>query len=1001
MDGYVNWQSWEDDPHDAWDGDGWWPDGGDQQWHEQWPEDDWGEWHEEPHGESTLAAVEEEDDQLKEAQQAEQAAEQLAMEAKRTWVEAQRTTQQMRKDRGFGQAGQGPKCFQCGGPHFVRDCPDRRHPPYSIGKGKGKSSYMADYSDQQLFFMKGKGKKGKGKSKHASMVSHDSFWTSKSKGKQRGKMIPPSRPAVNAYTMHYDLGGLELYEDMNNLSATMPEASAASTGMLDCGATASAAPDVAVRGLIQSILSHDKNARIDVQPYMRPFFRFGNGRWGQALYRVTIGSRASGELRQFSLFSLPNPEEMNPKNVVPVLIGMDHIGAHGCQMLVDFASGYVIDGVDPNPEIYQLNTNSKGHFVYDIIHHLTKGHTNTKGTAVVHICEQHEQQDLACGVLQFRPLEFYNAHVSMASHVNEADRRSLLWKLYQHVKSSSTSAASLAHMSSSATSPTSPDDISFRAHLQGHVAKPNGASDDSGRAGYGGLHQEPQAASGQEALATSGHLSSDPDGSSRSEGSKLLALLQPTRPRNVAEQHARNLVALRDLQLALGLYPKEGRSKQLDSGTQPRDDQAHVDRAGTADAGHSPNSSNLQGNDGQDHRRHSAGDLGAAGDQHACEEDSGEIQKCSKSASVIPCETGAHGLPDTSGNSVAARSVLFSKLGTSADGCQRPAESPDRPREGSAHEDSSRPPTGTGRTASGLRGREWSAAVMDDGASSQQSSTASVHYVQPSSLKSASKTSKTMTSASSTTKPLPNRVAHKVMHMVNLMTASLMTVALQINLEGRMGMWEIACSENSWLTSAANDHGINSRRINYAQGYDIYRDETWERLKQERRQDRPRKLWFSLPCTRWCQWTQVNYNTPEKKEVLESMRRRERRMLRKAKDFILDSLDDDPNINIYFEWTFPCSGWSQKPMVELEAELHHRGIPWEQCRMDGCNYGMMDKNETGYLHKRWMIKTTDELFWKNFRAKVCPKNHKHVLIQGLETSRSAYYPKRSGWSNPL
>ena len=290
---------------------------------------------------------------------------------------------------------------------------------------------------------------------------------------------------------------------------------------------------------------------------------------------------------------------------------------------------------------------------------------------------------------------------------------------------------------------------------------------------------------------------------------------------------------------------------------------------------------------------------------------------------------------------------------------------------------------------------------MDDGASSQQSSTASVHYVQPSSLKSASKTSKTMTSASSTTKPLPNRVAHKVMHMVNLMTASLMTVALQINLEGRMGMWEIACSENSWLTSAANDHGINSRRINYAQGYDIYRDETWERLKQERRQDRPRKLWFSLPCTRWCQWTQVNYNTPEKKEVLESMRRRERRMLRKAKDFILDSLDDDPNINIYFEWTFPCSGWSQKPMVELEAELHHRGIPWEQCRMDGCNYGMMDKNETGYLHKRWMIKTTDELFWKNFRAKVCPKNHKHVLIQGLETSRSAYYPKRSGWTNPL
>ena len=37
---------------------------------------------------------------------------------------------------------------------------------------------------------------------------------------------------------------------------------------------------------------------------------------------------------------------------------------------------------------------------------------------------------------------------------------------------------------------------------------------------------------------------------------------------------------------------------------------------------------------------------------------------------------------------------------------------------------------------------------------------------------------------------------------------------------------------------------------------------------------------------------------------------------------------------------------------------------------------------------------TASLFWKNFRARVCPRNHTHSLIQGLETSRTAYYPKR-------
>ena len=53
----------------------------------------------------TLAPAEEED---------EQAAEQLAMEAKRTWVEAQHTTQQVRKDRGFGQHGpSSTRCFNC------------------------------------------------------------------------------------------------------------------------------------------------------------------------------------------------------------------------------------------------------------------------------------------------------------------------------------------------------------------------------------------------------------------------------------------------------------------------------------------------------------------------------------------------------------------------------------------------------------------------------------------------------------------------------------------------------------------------------------------------------------------------------------------------------------------------------------------------------------------------------------------------------------------------
>ena len=63
---------------------------------------------------------------------------------------------------------------------------------------------------------------------------------------------------------------------------------------------------------------------------------------------------------------------MNEKNLIPVLVGMDHLGSQGCQMLIDFGTGLGMDGVDEKPEIYQLHCKNKGHFVYDIVFQLTR-----------------------------------------------------------------------------------------------------------------------------------------------------------------------------------------------------------------------------------------------------------------------------------------------------------------------------------------------------------------------------------------------------------------------------------------------------------------------------------------------------------------------------------------------------------------------------------------------------------------------------------------------------
>ena len=309
------WSEGEDEWSDGWYGDAQWDY---DDFTMDYQDDYWSEWPEDVPVEPADTA--EADEKVLEAQKAEQVAEQLALEARKTWVEAQRNAQQVRKDRGFGQSLLGVKCFNCGGNHYARDCPDRRHGSIpsmkGSGKGKTKSSFFLD--PHSMYQLKGKNAKGKGKSKQSLYAdgSSEAFWLARGKGK--GKTSSFERPSVNAYAMNYgmDLAGMELAVVSQKGTAVSPESLLASEsqpsvfskaeGMLDCGATASAAPDIAVQGLIQAVLSQDAGARIEVE-YSRPFFRFGNGKWGQALYRVNLSSHVSGQQRRFSLYSLPNP----------------------------------------------------------------------------------------------------------------------------------------------------------------------------------------------------------------------------------------------------------------------------------------------------------------------------------------------------------------------------------------------------------------------------------------------------------------------------------------------------------------------------------------------------------------------------------------------------------------------------------------------------------------------------------------------------------------------
>ncbi|CAK9112453.1 unnamed protein product [Durusdinium trenchii] len=198
-------------------------------WHESswdtedWHESDWhsmdqfGAWPQAVNDPVDNTATTDDDPELQEALEAEKAAEALAVEARRTWSQAQQATTALRRDRGFGQfagtssskGGKGNiRCHICSGPHFARDCPDRQHPQYR--KGVGKQLSPAEL-DAYLFKGKGKGVR-KGKDQMMSswddsyMAPWDVMYTQKGKNKNAGKG-GKLRSTVNVYGMDY--GGMD------------------------------------------------------------------------------------------------------------------------------------------------------------------------------------------------------------------------------------------------------------------------------------------------------------------------------------------------------------------------------------------------------------------------------------------------------------------------------------------------------------------------------------------------------------------------------------------------------------------------------------------------------------------------------------------------------------------------------------------------------------------------------------------------------------------------
>ena len=929
------------------------------QWHEnghwgadQWPEEPWDEtqfygegaeaWQDEwdqvpadPDPE-VYTAAELDDPTVRDALQAERAAEAMAADAALTWKRAQQATAAVRKDRGFGAsdalrvAQQGDQCHKCGGfGHFARDC--KKGAPK--GRPKGALTMEYDYDPYEMYYLGGKGKK-KGKTKGHFGLGKGPM----NKGKN-GKN-PRMFPGVNAY-------GLEMLGSEGDLgkgcyASQEKDALSPSSGLLDCGATASAGPEASVQRLIASVIEQDQGATITIDQSRRPYFRYGSGAWGRALYHVTITSKVSGYEKQFGVYALPNPPEyvepwFRPHMLVPILVGMSHIGPEGAGMIIDFNDGSYLNAADiankrelPPEEARHLSTNSKGHYILDVAAYLTGGQTCKTGHCsvvvkqpVVNVPRESEPYPLP-GTDEDLPLKFMYAVEMLGAVVGEGvDLES----------SSDFRKNALNRLLRKHLSESSPPTDLFSSRMSGQP-RPSPHFDNIASVNNHG--SEEVFASGAGPRASSGPGHAGPKGLA-----DAVAMLRRAPGAHGGEQQVRPVEALRRM-LLQGVLCTKGRRPRIRQ--QDRELPNDTQGPGAAPRGH--RGCPTGGRDGEGCDR-----LGVC--QEPVPPADTEVRS-QESCGPATSDQGSNFVHFSDGGGTRS-GPHAPEEGVQGDGLAR-GRRPDEPEPGGHG----------GRTT-----RETIAELVDD----------------------------ELVGGRDTRKPVKATISKKVAAGVVAMVAVLTNTyrgELQHLVTDRhqSSVWEIGCSPTSMLTTACQSEGLGTMRINHVNGYDLYKEETYPVLKALFEQHKPRRIWFSPRSDRWQPWGHLNHGSWQDRQNLEGRRRHERSMLRKMCAFLSWALGRNSLLEIFWEWPSESLGWKEPALRDLERAVWRRNKDWLACRVDGCRYGLREGDKGDFIKKRWLIKTTCPRFHNLFKTKVCVQQHSPVEAPAMEAKGRLDYPWR-------
>ena len=944
------------------------------QWTDHWSQPDWdqtawaqtdwsdpSEWHEEEVDQEQEVNTEELKSLLQAQEEAEKHQRDLTMmmaENDRNLTEARKAVAAAAKDRGWG-----------GSPQQGKGRPTTTYPGKNgKGKTKGKSKHEAHW-------FKGKGNY---KGNNFKGFKGNSF------GKKGFSQFSKGNKGGGQFVLDADYelmtvveNGDELPESLHSQTKASKEPIFPSEAIIDTGATASAGGQEAVTQLCAAISRARPNTRISVFQGDRPWFRYGSGEWGQALFRVQIQVPP----KEISIFALPSPG-------VPVLIGMRELSKLDAILSCHNSKGLILG------ECVHFRRTKKLHLVMDFLKHVflepcpssptTSMTTTNKATRHVsftetttsdsthnpslHVLElSYDANDFDdCEMIAWDDLLLHES-VDKYSVADERNKHlGITAEQWMHLASQTSS-----NVNSASSSDRQPDLHHVEQHIgRGCIGRTQEHDQVSSERGHGTgegqgnpfQKEEPEDTSGVRLNQASG--SGCPGSPSTDHSMAMLRqasgerLRQQIRPlEGMSEMCTEDSLRTRD-QLTGRIHqvpPSHERDRGIDTPTFSRMDQRER------------GVSSSEVND-----RHSG-----QGESRAQPEE----QSSSKESSCRVQEGGG---------STSAR-----------DNACRGQEGQIR-REGSPHSGKWQQPGQQPRSQQ----RQWQPVLRESGLTRKEGQEAEEPQQRPeggvyevtASQGGDDDTADGMDTAETLLTTEQQRALRKQLESAadNFAIESLMEMMADAVEE--FHAWELCCSKNSALTSACLRLKLRAVRKTLETGYDFEKESTADKLNREFDTEKPKKSWFSLRCTEWSSIQNINQRNPVQIEQLRKKRQRGKRQIRTAIKVILHMLDENPLMHIYWEWPkWAAQGWNLPEMKHLYKEMQKRsthGIFWTQ--IDGCTFGMKSPDDE-HIQKSWYILHTDPEFHQSCQ-RLCPGDHKHrpggmIGMGSQAVANTAYYPE--------